>query len=105
MGKGNYYFNANVGYILLEEFDEKFVSVLCIANNKKYSFLDKDILNDFEEKLFVSKNMVDFYTKENSLCKLINVLLDECDKNKPFKFKILKKLKNLKLAEKTNIRI
>ena len=65
MGKGNYYFNANVGYILLEEFDEKFVSVLCIANNKKYSFLDKDILNDFEEKLFVSKNMVDFYTKEH----------------------------------------
>ena len=22
MGKGNYYFNANVGYILLEEFDD-----------------------------------------------------------------------------------
>lgn len=51
------------------------------------------------------RDIVDFYTKENSLCKLINVLLDECDKNKPFKFKILKKLKNLKLAEKTNIRI
>ena len=44
MGKGNYYFNANVGYILLEEFDEKFVSVLCIANNKKYSFFVIDIL-------------------------------------------------------------
>ena len=47
MGKGNYYFNANVGYILLEEFDEKFVSVLWMENNKKYSFLEKDILNEF----------------------------------------------------------
>jgi len=41
--------------------------------------------------------IIDFYTKEHSLSRLINVLLDEVDKDKPFKFKILKKLEKLKL--------
>jgi len=41
------------------------------------------------------QNIVDFYTKESSLSKLINVLLDEVEKDKPFKFKILKKLSKL----------
>lgn len=38
------------------------------------------------------QEIVDFYTKDHSLCKLINVLLDECNTNKPFKFKIKKRL-------------
>jgi len=38
------------------------------------------------------QDIVDFYTKDHSLCKLINVLLDECNTNKPFKFKIKKRL-------------
>jgi len=41
------------------------------------------------------KDIVDFYTKgktPHSLSKLINVLLDEVEKNKPFKFQILKKI-------------
>lgn len=38
------------------------------------------------------QEIVNFYTKEHSLCKLINVLLDECNTNKPFKFKIKKRL-------------
>jgi Txe/YoeB family toxin of Txe-Axe toxin-antitoxin module len=41
------------------------------------------------------QKIIDFYTKDNSLSKLINVLLDECEKDKPFKFKILKKLEKL----------
>ncbi|MGM9858563.1 MAG: hypothetical protein ACI311_04895 [Bacilli bacterium] len=65
MEKGNYYFNEKVGYVLLEEFDDKFVSIFCVANNKKYSFLDKNILNEFDEKIFVSKYMIDFYTKNH----------------------------------------
>lgn len=38
------------------------------------------------------QDIVNFYTKDHSLCKLINVLLDECSTNKPFKFKIKKRL-------------
>lgn len=41
------------------------------------------------------QNIVNFYTKESSLSRLINILLDECEKDKPFKFKILKKLQKL----------
>jgi hypothetical protein len=41
------------------------------------------------------QKIVDFYTKESSLSRLINILLDECEKDKPFKFKILKKLQKL----------
>lgn len=43
------------------------------------------------------RDIVNFYTKEHSLSKLINVLLDECEKNKSFKFNILKKLKLLEV--------
>lgn len=49
----------------------------------------------FSIKVSVDKKyqkIVDFYTKDSSLSRLINVLLDECEKDKPFKFKILKKL-------------
>lgn len=57
------------------------------------------IKNDvFSIKVSVDKkyqNIVDFYTKESSLSRLINILLDECYKDKPFKFKILKKLQKL----------
>lgn len=45
------------------------------------------------------QNIVNFYTKEHSLCKLINVLLDECETNKPFKFKILKKIEKIEKSE------
>lgn len=41
------------------------------------------------------QDIVNFYTKEHSLCKLINVLLDECNTNKPFKFKIKKRLETI----------
>lgn len=41
------------------------------------------------------QKIIDFYTKESSLSRLINILLDECEKDKPFKFKILKKLQKL----------
>lgn len=57
------------------------------------------IKNDvFSIKVSIDKryqNIVDFYTKESSLSRLINILLDECEKDKPFKFKILKKLQKL----------
>ena len=57
------------------------------------------VKNDvFSIKVSIDKkyqNIVDFYTKESSLSRLINILLDECDKDKPFKFKILKKLQKL----------
>ena len=52
----------------------------------------------FPVKISISeeyRDIVDFYTKDHSLCKLINVLLDECKKDKPFKFKILKKIEKL----------
>ena len=52
----------------------------------------------FSIKVSINKKyqkIIDFYTKEASLSKLINVLLDECDKDKPFKFKVLKKLQKL----------
>ena len=52
----------------------------------------------FSIKVSVDKKyqkIIDFYTKESSLSRLINILLDECDKDKPFKFKILKKLQKL----------
>lgn len=41
------------------------------------------------------QKIIDFYTKDSSLSRLVNVLLDECEKDKPFKFKILKKLGKL----------
>ena len=41
------------------------------------------------------QKIIDFYTKDSSLSRLLNVLLDECEKDKPFKFKILKKLGKL----------
>lgn len=57
------------------------------------------VKNDvFSIKVSIDKkyqNIVDFYTKESSLSRLINILLDECEKDKPFKFKILKKLQKL----------
>ena len=57
------------------------------------------IKNDvFSIKVSIDKkyqNIVDFYTKESYLSRLINILLDECEKDKPFKFKILKKLQKL----------
>lgn len=52
----------------------------------------------FSIKVSINKKyqkIIDFYTKEASLSKLINLLLDECDKDKPFKFKVLKKLQKL----------
>ena len=52
----------------------------------------------FSIKVSVDKkyqNIIDFYTKDSSLSRLINILLDECEKDKPFKFKILKKLQKL----------
>lgn len=52
----------------------------------------------FPIKVSINKKyqkIVDFYTKEHSLSRLMNVLLDECDKDKPFKFKILKKLEKI----------
>ena len=54
----------------------------------------------FSIKVSVDKkyqNTVDFYTKQHTLSKLVNVLLSECEKNKPFKFKILKELEKLKV--------
>ena len=41
------------------------------------------------------QKIIDFYTKDGSLSRLVNILLDECEKDKPFKFKILKKMKKL----------
>jgi len=41
------------------------------------------------------KAVLDFYTKDYSLAKLFNVLLDEVNNNKSFKFKILKKIEKL----------
>ena len=52
----------------------------------------------FSIKVSINKKyqkIIDFYTKEASLSKLINILLDECDKDKPFKFKVLKKLQKI----------
>lgn len=52
----------------------------------------------FPIKVSINKKyqkIVDFYTKEHSLSRLMNILLDECDKDKPFKFKILKKLEKI----------
>lgn len=54
----------------------------------------------FPIKVSINKKyqkIVDFYTKNHSLSKLVNVLLDEVEKDKPFKFKILKKLEKLSL--------
>lgn len=42
------------------------------------------------------QKILDFYTKEHTLSKLFNILLEECNKNKPFKFKILKELDSTK---------
>jgi len=43
------------------------------------------------------KDIIDFYTTKegHSLSRLVNVLLAEAKKNKPFKFKVLKSLENL----------
>ena len=52
----------------------------------------------FSVKVSIDKKyqkIVDFYTKDGSLSRLVNILLDECEKDKPFKFKILKKMKKL----------
>ncbi len=52
----------------------------------------------FSVKVSIDKKyqkIIDFYTKDGSLSRLINILLDECEKDKPFKFKILKKMKKL----------
>ncbi len=52
----------------------------------------------FSIKVSIDKKyqkIIDFYTKEGSLSRLVNILLDECEKDKPFKFKILKKMKKL----------
>ena len=52
----------------------------------------------FSVKVSIDKKyqkIIDFYTKDGSLSRLVNILLDECEKDKPFKFKILKKMKKL----------
>ena len=52
----------------------------------------------FSVKVSINKKyqkIIDFYTKDGSLSRLVNILLDECEKDKPFKFKILKKMKKL----------
>lgn len=52
----------------------------------------------FSVKVSINKKyqkIIDFYTKDGSLSRLLNILLDECEKDKPFKFKILKKMKKL----------
>ena len=52
----------------------------------------------FSVKISIDKKyqkIIDFYTKDGSLSRLVNILLDECEKDKPFKFKILKKMKKL----------
>ena len=52
----------------------------------------------FPVKVSIDKKyqkIIDFYTKDGSLSRLVNILLDECEKDKPFKFKILKKMKKL----------
>ena len=52
----------------------------------------------FPIKVSINKKyqkIIDFYTKDGSLSRLVNILLDECEKDKPFKFKILKKMKKL----------
>lgn len=41
------------------------------------------------------KKILDFYTKNHSLSRLFNILLDECERDKSFKFKILKRLETL----------
>ena len=47
---------------------------------------------------------VNFYTKEHTLTHLLNELLLECEKNKSFKFKILKQL-NLKYEKKEKLKV
>ena len=52
----------------------------------------------FPIKVSINKKyqkIIDFYTKDGSLSRLLNILLDECEKDKPFKFKILKKMKKI----------
>ena len=52
----------------------------------------------FSVKVSIDKKyqkIIDFYTKDGSLSRLVNILLSECEKDKPFKFKILKKMKKL----------
>ena len=52
----------------------------------------------FSVKVSINKKyqkIIDFYAKDGSLSRLLNILLDECEKDKPFKFKILKKMKKL----------
>ena len=52
----------------------------------------------FSIKVSIDKKyqkIIDFYTKDGSLSRLVNILLNECEKDKPFKFKILKKMKKL----------
>jgi len=44
------------------------------------------------------KTVLDFYTKDYSASKLFNVLLDEAQNDKSFKFRILKKLSKLNIS-------
>ena len=40
-------------------------------------------------------NVLDFYTQYGSLTQLFNVLIDECQRNKSFKFIIKKRIENI----------
>lgn len=42
------------------------------------------------------ENVLNFYSERTTLTKLINALLDECKRDKSFKFKILKKIQKQK---------
>ena len=62
---------------IIKKDTSKNIHTIKVSINKKYD----DVLN--------------FYSKDYSLSKLFNVLLEECQNNKSFKFLILKRLSKL----------